>query len=218
MSDTTAAQSRLEAFFRKRSGDPEGVRVVGYEPILGGYSRAMARVWVEDSSGRRGYVVRADPPPGQSIIDTDRSQEWALLSALHGSGAIPLPAPLWFDETGDELGSPAIVMEMVEAESLLAKGRQATDPSVFAEFDRKLSEVASAIHTFDLDALPSHLDGAGVVGRLHRRQDPALGRRRTQVSVRQPDRCASSPRGCGRTSHLRLRSRSSTATSRAPTS
>lgn len=30
-------------------------------------------------------------------------------------------------------------------------------PSVFAEFDRKLSEVASAIHTFDLDALPSHL-------------------------------------------------------------
>ena len=117
----------------------------------------MARVWVEDSSERRGYVVRADPPPGQAIIDTDRRQEWALLSALHSSGAIPLPAPLWFDETGDELGSPAIVMEMVEAESLLAKGRHATDPSVFAEFDRKLSEVASAIHTFDLDALPSHL-------------------------------------------------------------
>jgi len=157
VTDTTAAQSRLEAFFRKRSDDPGGVRVVGYEPILGGYSRAMARVWVADSSERRGYVVRADPPPGQAIIDTDRRQEWALLSALHSSGAIPLPAPLWFDETGDELGSPAIVMEMVEAESLLAKGRHATDPSVFAEFDRKLSEVASAIHTFDLDALPSHL-------------------------------------------------------------
>ena len=93
MSDTTAAQSRLEAFFRKRSDDPGGVRVVGYEPILGGYSRAMARVWVEDSSERRGYVVRADPPPGQAIIDTDRRQEWALLSALHSSGAIPLPAP-----------------------------------------------------------------------------------------------------------------------------
>ena len=156
MADTTAAPSRFEAFIRKRTGD-DGAEVVGYEPIIGGYSRAMARVWVEDSSGRRGYVVRADPPPGHSIIDTDRSQEWALLSVLHDSGAIPLPTPLWFDETGDELGSPAIVMEMVEAESLLAKGRQATDPSVFAEFDRKLSDVAAAIHTFDLDALPAHL-------------------------------------------------------------
>jgi aminoglycoside phosphotransferase (APT) family kinase protein len=157
VADTTAVQSRLEAFFRKRSDDPEGVRVVGYEPIIGGYSRAMARVRVEDSSGCRGYVVRADPPAGHSIIDTDRGQEWALLSALHRSGTIPLPAPLWFDETGDELGSPAIVMEMLEAESLLARGRQATDPSVFAEFDRKLSEVAAAIHTFDLEILPSHL-------------------------------------------------------------
>ena len=161
MSDTTAARSRLEAFFRKRSDDSESVRVVRCEPIIGGYSRAMTRVWVEDSAEQRGYVVRADPPAGQSIIDTDRGQEWALLSALHRSGTIPIPVPLWFDEIGDELGSPAIVMEMVDAQSLLARGRQAVDPSVFAEFDRKLSEVAAAIHTFDLDALPPHFEVPG---------------------------------------------------------
>ena len=85
MTDTTDSRARLEEFFRRRSDDPASVTVTEYEVITGGYSRAMARVWVEDATGRRGYVVRSDPPPGQSIIDTDRAQEWAVL----WNGAIP---------------------------------------------------------------------------------------------------------------------------------
>ena len=86
MTDTAAHISRLEAFFQRRSDDPASVKVVDYEVITGGYSRAMSKVFIEDSSGRRGYIIRADPPPGQAIIDTDRAQEWAVLSTLYDSG------------------------------------------------------------------------------------------------------------------------------------
>ena len=34
---------------------------------------------MEDADGRRGYIVRADPPPGHAIIETDRTEEWELL-------------------------------------------------------------------------------------------------------------------------------------------
>ena len=64
MTDTIDTQSRLEAFFRRRSDDPDSVKVVDYQLITGGYSRQMSRVWVEDGGERRGYIVRQDPPPG----------------------------------------------------------------------------------------------------------------------------------------------------------
>ena len=82
--------SQIELFLQKRCPGGESLKVTGYEPITGGYSRAMARVWVEDSDGRRGYIVRADPPPGQAIIETDRTEEWELLTALSEAGTIPL--------------------------------------------------------------------------------------------------------------------------------
>ena len=96
--EVVGVTSQLEVFLQKRCPGGESLKVTGYEPITGGYSRAMARVWVEDSDGRRGYIVRADPPPGQAIIDTDRTDEWRLLNALSEAGTIPLPKPLWFDQ------------------------------------------------------------------------------------------------------------------------
>ena len=54
MTDTAEHISRLEAFFQRRSDDPASVKVVDYEVITGGYSRAMSKVFIEDSSGRRG--------------------------------------------------------------------------------------------------------------------------------------------------------------------
>ena len=69
MSDETVA--RIEAFLSKRS-DAGAVTVHDYVPITGGYSRAMSRFYASDANGRRGYVMRADPPPGQSILDTIR--------------------------------------------------------------------------------------------------------------------------------------------------
>ena len=157
MSDMTDPRSRLEAFLQKRTRSGDSLKVTDYEAITGGYSRAMARAWVEDREGRRGYVVRADPPPGQAIIDTDRTLEWELLTALSSGGHVPLPAPLWFDDTGEELGSLAIVMEMIEGESLIAKARR-SDTAAQLDMAMRMGEVGAKIHTFDITLLPEHID------------------------------------------------------------
>lgn len=156
---TTARDQRslLEEFFRKRSDEPDSVKVTDWEPITGGYSRAMARVWVEDSKGRQGYVVRSDPPPGHSILDTDRTAEWVVLTALHSSGAIPMPAPRWFDPTGEELGSPTIIVDMLDAPSLVALSRS-SDESEYPSLSKRLGALAATIHTFDVSNLPPNLD------------------------------------------------------------
>jgi aminoglycoside phosphotransferase (APT) family kinase protein len=158
MTDTTTdPRVRLEAFFRRRSDDPASVRVTAYEPITGGYSRQMARVWAEDAGQRRGYIVRQDPPPGQAIIDTDRATEWEVLTTLHASGKVPMPAPLWFDATGEELGSPGIVIEMVEGEALISATR-ACDPSEHPKYGQRLAEVAATLPNVDVANLPSCLE------------------------------------------------------------
>jgi aminoglycoside phosphotransferase (APT) family kinase protein len=157
MTDTIDPSARLQAFFKRRSDDPDHVKIVDYQPITGGYSRQMARVWVEDGGGRRGYIVRQDPPPGQAIIDTDRATEWEVLSSLHATGRIPMPAPLWFDPTGEELGSPGIVIEMFEGEALISYGRRC-DASDLPKLATRLAEVGGKLAAFPLEKAPACLD------------------------------------------------------------
>jgi aminoglycoside phosphotransferase (APT) family kinase protein len=117
----------------------------------------MARVWVDDGGRKRGYIVRQDPPPGQAIIDTDRATEWEVLSTLHQTGRIPMPAPLWFDPTGDELGSPGIVIDMVDGEALISATRKC-DPSELPKYAHRLAEVGGALAAFPLADAPACLD------------------------------------------------------------
>ncbi len=153
---TQAAVARLEAFLATRDGGAGPLRVVDYVPITGGYSRAMSRFTVEDERGRRGYVMRADPPPGTSILDTDRTVEWTILSSLCASGSIPIPAARWFDETGDELGSPAIIIDLVDGHGLPAL--IAERPGDHAAFVARLADAVATVHAYDTASLPSLMD------------------------------------------------------------
>jgi aminoglycoside phosphotransferase (APT) family kinase protein len=157
MTETAEPRARLEAFFQRRSEDPDSVKVIDHQLITGGYSRQMARVWIEEGGERRGYIVRQDPPPGQAIIDTDRATEWEVLSTLHQSGHIPMPAPLWFDPTGEELGSPGIVIEMVDGEALVSLGRKC-GPGELAGLAPRLANVAGALASFPVDKAPACLE------------------------------------------------------------
>ncbi len=157
MSSTADPRVLFEAFFRRRSDDPDSVRVVDLQLITGGYSRQMSRVWVEESGTTRGYIVRQDPPPGHAVIDTDRATEWEVLSTLHQSGRIPMPAPLWFDPTGDELGSPGIVIEMFDGEAYINATRK-LDASGHARFAVRLAEVGAALASFPVDEAPACLE------------------------------------------------------------
>jgi aminoglycoside phosphotransferase (APT) family kinase protein len=153
---TESADARLEAFLRARSADPSNFEVTGYQRIVGGYSRTMAKVWVNDRSGPQGYVVRSDPPIESAFIDTDREQEWDLLQSLHAAGTIPMATPLWCDLTGEELGAPAIVSELIDGPSLLTAAIPC-DARERLAMAQRLAELAAAIHTFDLGKLPPHL-------------------------------------------------------------
>ena len=106
-----------------------------------------------------------------------------------------MPAPLWFDPTGEELGSPGIVIEMFDGEALVSLGRRC-DPSELPGFAPRLAEVGGALAAFPLGGGAGVPRGAGVVGRLHRLADPVLGRRRAEArrsrSVHATDRRATS--------------------------
>lgn len=142
---------RISSFLSARTG--KSVRVHDYTPITGGYSRQMSRFWVEDDTGRHGYVMRADPPPGQSILDTDRSYEWSLLTALH-EGGVTIPPPRWFDPTGDELGSPAFISDNIEGDTLHVLANAGTKESNVQYVDH-IAGIAAEIHNFDVTKLPA---------------------------------------------------------------
>ena len=102
MHEPEAMPDRLAAFLGRHDGG-RSAAVLGYEAMTGGYSRLMARADVRWSDGTaESLVLRGDPPPGTGLMETDRGLEWALLSALCGSEAPPLPAARFYDPTGDD--------------------------------------------------------------------------------------------------------------------
>jgi aminoglycoside phosphotransferase (APT) family kinase protein len=156
VADDGAALVRLEAFLRSRSADPASFEITGYERILGGYSRVMAKVWGADAMGGFGYIVRSDPPDGHAFIESSRQDEWELLRCLNDAGTVPMAAPLWCDLTGDELGSPSIVSELIDGPSLLTAAVPC-DAAQRLAMSLRFAEIAAAIHDFDLQALPDHM-------------------------------------------------------------
>lgn len=146
------AIARIEAFLSKRLDDGPVV-VLEYTPIVGGYSRAMSRFHVDVGGVRRGYVMRADPPPGQSILDTDRTVEWNMLQALQSVGSVAIPEPLWFDADGSELGSPAFISALIDCDSLHVLAN-ATEPATHAAYTGPLAELIASVHQFPIDRLP----------------------------------------------------------------
>jgi aminoglycoside phosphotransferase (APT) family kinase protein len=189
--------SRLGSFLTARAG--QEATVVSYEPMIGGYSRLMARAEVRWKDGRtETLVLRGDPPPGKAMMETDRDVEWALLQSLTQASSIPMAKALHYDGTGSELGTKCIVLDFVEGSSLqtLLNG---CDPA--QGYGR---------HTFDL---------VDTMARVHR-IDPndvgsAIPRRRTSNPIRS---FATSPDGCRPTSRPRSPCASCTATSNRPTS
>ena len=85
------------------------VEVTGLRRFHGGSARETFRFDAASCGTTRGLVLRRDP--ASSLIETDRSIEFAALQAFYGS-AVPVPEPLLLD-TGDALGSPGFIMAEV---------------------------------------------------------------------------------------------------------
>ena len=156
MLEPTEVPGRLEAFLSKRWADGAPVSVSNYEEITGGYSRYMARFTASSGSETIELILRADPPPGKSIIDTDRTAEWNLVQAVTAHGGVTAPKGLWFDNTGDEIGSQAIIFEKIEGETL-SQRTQEGDVESHTHFTDQIADMAASIHGVDIAGLPDHM-------------------------------------------------------------
>jgi aminoglycoside phosphotransferase (APT) family kinase protein len=161
MHDVSAMPDRLAAYLSHLAGSKEGdgrtATVRTYEPIVGGYSRLMARAVVEWSDGSTETVVlRGDPPPGKAMMATDRDAEFALLSAL--DGLVRMPSARHYDATGEHLGTKCIVIEHVAGPSLQQLLDQADAASGYHPHLADLVDTMASLHTLDPTALAGVLD------------------------------------------------------------
>jgi hypothetical protein len=68
MHDVSAMPERLAAFLAAVDAGRKAT-VTSYEPIIGGYSRLMARADVTWSDGTvETLILRGDPPPGKAMM------------------------------------------------------------------------------------------------------------------------------------------------------
>lgn len=158
MHDIDAMPMRLAQFLQRHRDDVELIEVTEYEPMTGGYSRSMARARVRYTSDgvtlEETLVLRGDPPPGHSMIETDRDHEWSVLKALTDLGLIPIPPARYYDESGEHLGTKAIVMEHVTGGSLQSH-IEATDD--FGDHPTRLARLIGLIHTITPEQLPDDM-------------------------------------------------------------
>lgn len=147
---------QLEGYLAAEWSGGPAVTVSEYEQITGGYSRYMARFRATAGDQTQRLILRADPPPGQSILDTDRRVEWDLASAIHGAGGVRIPAPLFFDD-GAALGAPAIVYEELSGPTLFVRTQEGEIEDHLDLID-PLADLAADIHTADTTILPAALE------------------------------------------------------------
>jgi aminoglycoside phosphotransferase (APT) family kinase protein len=155
--DPTVMPGRLAAFLALQHPDVSDVEVTSYEVMTGGYSRLLARAAVTwrraGTPEQRTFVLRGDPPPDRSLIQTDRHDEWDVLRTV--AGRCRVAAPLYFDATGEHLGTIALVLEHSAATSLLPYCAGRDD---VGELPTRLAEAAASIHTIPIDELPACIE------------------------------------------------------------
>ncbi len=143
--------ARVAALLEARGA--RNVEVTHYGEMIGGYSRLMARFDASfelDGAAESGtFVLRGDPPPGQAIIETDRTQEFELISAI--ASHVNTPPARFLDADGEHVGTPALVLEFSPAQSTLPW----IEANGTADLPVRLAELAGALHTVPVDAIPA---------------------------------------------------------------
>jgi aminoglycoside phosphotransferase (APT) family kinase protein len=106
----------LTAYLRRRFPDSPDLRVVGLDTVPGGRSKETILVLLADTTELPGEViVRKDRPIG--LLETRAADEFAILSAVHAHGGVPVAEPFFADESrnlsdADNAGT-LLVMERV---------------------------------------------------------------------------------------------------------
>ena len=155
---TADLTTKLRAFLHARGALADGGVVTGPRRLIGGYSREMWFFGISSRGHETPYVLRMDPPELTTMLVTDRVQEWGFLRALHDEGTVRVPRPHWIDETGAELGRPAIIMERIPGRNMLEIWRSESDEDRdiddWAVRADELARLVASYTKVDLSALP----------------------------------------------------------------
>lgn len=154
------------AAFVEEQPDVEGPVVVRELPRgsgRGGYSSGMLFLEVEYLDPDRGRITRESvlryAPGGEQRIhvEYDLGRQFDLQRALQDT-AVPTPMPLWLDRSGDFLGSPGYMMELVKGDAAANVWLYGATFFTEASHDQRESMVhdlvrtMGKIHEVDVDA------------------------------------------------------------------
>lgn len=124
-----------------------------YEIMTGGFSRTMARVEVDwHDGGTEVFVLRGDPPPELATLESDRDQEWALLSDLSMAGTVPVPPGRWYVDDPSHFGTKALFIEHVPSRTLQALLDDGLDQVVTAD---RLADLMAGVASTTPEQVPS---------------------------------------------------------------
>jgi aminoglycoside phosphotransferase (APT) family kinase protein len=154
-------EARLVELLRDYFPDAAHIDVIGFEPIPGGYSRETYRfdAVVTSSSGEELHplILRKDPPPAVSILQTSREIEHDLIEALRMHTHIPIGRSLGHEMDPERFGEPAMVIQRMHGKSQTSDlFHDGPDAHHADDVMRHLCEVLVELHTTDISTIDPH--------------------------------------------------------------
>lgn len=152
MSESSVDHPGLKAADLRKLLSSSGIDVSGdltIELISGG--RSNLTYVVSDDAHR--WVARRPPLAGLTPSAHDMEREWAVTSALVGTG-VPVATPVTIDRTGEYIGAPCTVVDFVDGQVVRTVDDLAewSDDEVTANFEALVATLA-ALHAVDYEAV-----------------------------------------------------------------
>jgi len=104
--------SGLQRLIRHEIPSAQAIAFAGLARAAGGLSRenwSFDATW-NDAHGTHAHRFMLMRDAAGTLLNTERSREFAVLKALEGTG-VPAPQVHWMDPQGEFLGAPSVVME-----------------------------------------------------------------------------------------------------------
>ena len=154
-------ETRLVELLREYFPEAEHIEVTGFEPIPGGYSRETYRfdAVVRSSAGEEHHplILRKDPPPAVSILQTSREIEHDLIEALRMHTDLPIGRSLGHEMDPDRFGEPAMVIQRMHGNSQTSDlFHDGPDHDQADDVMRHLCEVLVELHGVDVSKIDPH--------------------------------------------------------------